>query len=1062
MAFPSLRRRPKAELVSRPSDDAFKAAVGAFAKAVLSDDALHKSFLTGNAAVMPGTSWSNQGSTSNNLIARVTQNLASSFQRAPEELEAALAENGLSWGPPFPPGRPLDPFWGYRRPPRTWNFSVGENVQLTPRWNRISFGTLKGIIDSYYAAQICVRHLINDVRSLDYQFIPPQNVLEDATDDIAKAEEFFASPDKRQPFRAWLAEYLQDVLRYDAGSLYIRRNEANEPIALEVVSGSTIIPLIDFFGRSPADETDSDAVPEGIWEGDITPAFLQIIEGMPWVWLAKDDMIYQALNPLPESQYGLAPMEAVLLQANTDIRFQWHFLQMFTAGSVPAGFMEAPPDLSDPIQVQEWQDTWDAVMLGDQSKLMQIRWVPAGAKFTSTKPEAFDKEFPLYLMRCVSAAFGVTPNDLGFTEDVNRSTGEIQVDVQFRIGTLPIVRHVEDVINLFLLEHLKLKARIQFDTGQGTQHRLETAQANDIYIKNGTLGSDEVRMSLGRRISRENPTPRYIDNTRAGPIPLQALYALAGDIDPTTYGPKEKQTDATTFFSAAGVAPVIGSDDYKASQDATANMQRGMLGLPPLPPPPAEPAPDSASKEGMIGGADNTGGPGVTRGFTNPTTITGGISVDTNLQGVDLEGPKIRHKKDDDDEDDVEKEVARVYRAIRDWRVNSLNRVKKGNLPRRFEDLPSIVKDPIWERLQAAKTREEVIAAFSGDILALPKVEARKGLNREAAGIAVQALDTGRVLMIQRTPDHSDDDNAFARWEWPGGRLDGGVEGGEDPSVWAGAVREWQEETGAGFPSGAEPCGGWVSEDGEYEGFVVKVPRETDLTLNPQPEEASRAGWWDPNDLEDDQIRDKVLEQLGDIKPILKAKFKDFHRHTDKIIDHYTPLIQDAMANVLQADTVRHAMEVAYGVSKASQPTAPGSQNTPKYQQVLAGLIGAPQVVLGAGAVGAGAAVAGPIASALTTALGIAALGPLIALLVSLYGDAMVQGVEEATRVSGGSSIPPVSLMNLDLAQWTPGQGGAAAQLADGGLAQMLQQAGVIVQGVVETEINRIGDAIAE
>jgi hypothetical protein len=94
------------------SDDGFKVAVGALAKSILADDRLAKGFLNGNAAQMPGTSWSNQGTINNALIARVTQNLASSFERAPEELEEALAENGLSWGPPFPPGRPLDPFWG--------------------------------------------------------------------------------------------------------------------------------------------------------------------------------------------------------------------------------------------------------------------------------------------------------------------------------------------------------------------------------------------------------------------------------------------------------------------------------------------------------------------------------------------------------------------------------------------------------------------------------------------------------------------------------------------------------------------------------------------------------------------------------------------------------------------------------------------------------------------------------------------------------------------------------------------------------------------------------------
>ena len=181
-------------------------------------------------------------------------------------------------------------------------------------------------------------------------------------------------------------------------------------------------------------------------------------------------------------------------------------------------------------------------------------------------------------MRCTAAAFGVTPNDLGFTEDVNRSTGETQVNIQFRVGTMPIVRHVEDVINMFILEHLHLKARIAFDTGQGTQHRLEIAQADDIDIKNGTMSTDERRIKLGYRISRERPTARYIDNTRAGPIPLLGLESLAGKIDPTTYGPdKDQKLPDHPFVSAPGVGPVPNSQEYKDAQDATANMQRNMV-----------------------------------------------------------------------------------------------------------------------------------------------------------------------------------------------------------------------------------------------------------------------------------------------------------------------------------------------------------------------------------------------------------------------------------------------------------------------------------------------------
>jgi hypothetical protein len=276
-------------------------------------------------------------------------------------------------------------------------------------------------------------------------------------------------------------------------------------------------------------------------------------------------------------------------------------------------------------------------------------------------------------MRCTAAAFGVTPNDLGFTEDVNRSTGEVQVDVQFRIGKLPIVRHLEDVINLFISEHLGLQARIAFDTGQGTQHRLESAQADDIYIKSGVLSPDEVRIRLGKRISRERPTPRFIDNNRNGPIPLLAVESLSGKIDATTYGPDQSQVLLDhPFIPAPGAAPVTGSAQAREALNAASNMQDNMLIQNNDQQAPntsrhsvhmmqdiAEAAgPEEsdvvkeafeiidllldrlAKKDGMIGGVDNTGGPGVTRGFSG----TAGITASTGAQGVDLIGRKKKKK----------------------------------------------------------------------------------------------------------------------------------------------------------------------------------------------------------------------------------------------------------------------------------------------------------------------------------------------------------------------------------------------------------------------------------
>jgi SPP1 gp7 family putative phage head morphogenesis protein len=724
-------------------------AIKAFAGAVDDTSLVEKGFLTGNAAQMPspasmpsgrrpGSSWSNQQTVSSSLIQRVTQNLGASFGRAPEDLELALAEQGLSWGPPFPPGRPLDPFFGYRRPARTWDYTVGENVQLTPRANRISFETIKSIYEAYDVAQICVRHLINDVRSLDYNWEPLPGEQADVSGDIEQAKAFFDSPDKRQPFRAWLAEYLQDVLRYDAGALYCRRNEAGEPIAWEVVSGPTILPLVDFYGRRPEDEQDAHEDPDGLFGGEVVPAYVQIIEGLPWNWLAADDLTYQPLNPLPDSQYGWAPLEAVLLSANTDIRFQWHFLQFFTSGSLPAGFMEAPPDQSDPAQIEHWQEVWDAVLLNDQSKLNQIRWVPNGSKFTDAKPGAntFNSEFPLYLMRRTCAAHGVTPNDLGFTESVNRATGDTQVDVQFRVGTSPLLRHCEDVIGLFTRQQLKLRCRMRFDDGQETDDRVATATAAKIDIEAGVLAIDERRKERGLPIDKSKPSPRYINNTRSGPIPLLALESIAGEVDPETYGPAQGQKLVDTPFAPPpGAIPPMGSPEALQAAATTGQAARELRTATTGHEGEATPA---AGDEGGEAGegeaaktldwravldlidrheamlkAGNTGGPGVNGGVP-ATTITGGtdgIVVRTGIQGSPL---------DDDDDEEAEDETGAIKQqqialSLRRWRENSRNRLRKGRPPRRFVDplLPQALHDEIWAVLGKAGTREEVDRAFA-------------------------------------------------------------------------------------------------------------------------------------------------------------------------------------------------------------------------------------------------------------------------------------------------------------------------------------------------------------
>lgn len=117
------------------------------------------------------------------------------------------------------------------------------------------------------------------------------------------------------------------------------------------------------------------------------------------------------------------------------------------------------------------------------------------------------------------------------------------------------------------------------------------------------------------------------------------------------------------------------------------------------------------------------------------------------------------------------------------------------------------------------------------------------------SGIALKAHDTGRVLMLQRGLD-DEKDPAAGTWEFPGGHH----EDGDRTSLHAG-IREWEEEVGQEFPLHGAVKHTWTSPNGVYQGHVVVIPSEKDLSMRdgrviPNPDDPKgdgheQAAWWD-------------------------------------------------------------------------------------------------------------------------------------------------------------------------------------------------------------------------
>lgn len=381
----------------------------------------------------------------------------------------------------FGPWQPLTPQAQDKTEGRAFDYPVGYNLRILPRSDEaISFGQLRNLADGYDLLRLVLETRKDQIEAFEWEIVPVSDDInaDGKKDSIKNITQFFQKPDKEHDWPEWLRMQTEDCMVLDAIAVYPRMSRGGELYGFELIDPATIKRVLDVSGRTPLAPS---------------PAYQQILKGIPAADYSTEDLIYKIRNPRTNRVYGYSPVEQIIMTVSIAIRRQMSQLDFYTAGNVPEAIAQVPETWS-PKQIQDFQLFWDSLMEGNTANRRKMRFIPMLKDIVFPKKDVLKDEFDEWLARIVAFAFSISPSAL--IKQVNRASGEQMADTAKEEGLLPFLRffanHFTAMVRLIDPE-LKFQWKLQNKIDPKAQ-----AEIHGIYIDKKVITPDEARQDLGK------------------------------------------------------------------------------------------------------------------------------------------------------------------------------------------------------------------------------------------------------------------------------------------------------------------------------------------------------------------------------------------------------------------------------------------------------------------------------------------------------------------------------------------------------------------------------------
>jgi len=294
--------------------------------------------------------------------------------------------------------------------------------------------TLRYLADTNSWVRAAINTRRQQIGRADIAVVPADERKRWNRDVLKRIQRLLDQPNElRDSYRTLIEPVLEDILVLDRGCISKNMTPQRQPAYLYYEDGATIKIYTDWDG--------SDKKPHYLYEDPSE-------NGQRKVPLFNDELICISANPATY-RLGLSPVQWLRTTIDAEmraIRSAEHYVDM----KPPPHIVQVPG--AHQTQITNLRNNYDAEIAGRK----ELFWMGGDNAvqvhpLTSSARENQWLEWQQYLAKKIAVAFQLAPQQFGFTEDVNRSSGEIQQQIFEDSGLIPLLLLLEEYLNRELL-----------------------------------------------------------------------------------------------------------------------------------------------------------------------------------------------------------------------------------------------------------------------------------------------------------------------------------------------------------------------------------------------------------------------------------------------------------------------------------------------------------------------------------------------------------------------------------------------------------------------------------